>query len=168
MKLAEVLDILEVECLDTDLYCGQQADTARSRIFGGQVLAQALWAASESLPEGRLPHSLHAYFFRPGDPQRPIIFSVTRLRDGGSFSTRRVSAIQQQLLPYSDEDGGWWVRPRPYDMRYVGAPPRAALDRTEDVAYLSDLTLLSPPQGRHAAVSVPVIFTGRTGSSCAR
>lgn len=128
MELTDVLDILELEYLDTDLYRGHQADTARSRIFGGQVVAQALRAASESLPEGRLPHSLHAYFFRPGDPQRPIIFSVARLRDGGSFSTRRVSAIQHdQVIFEMLTSASVAMDGRPYQRPCPSVPPPAEL-----------------------------------------
>ena len=68
----------------------------RQRIFGGQVIGQALVAANRTV-EGRLAHSLHAYFLRAGDPAVPIIYEVDRIRDGGSFSTRRVVAIQPSL-----------------------------------------------------------------------
>ena len=96
-----LLNLLDIERLDADLFrgTGQGGETAR-RIFGGQVVAQALVAASHTVAEDRPCHSLHAYFMRPGDPNQPIIFEVDRARDGGSFTTRRVIAIQsgRQIL----------------------------------------------------------------------
>ena len=90
----ELLDILNLEALDLDLYRGQTPDDDRHRrIYGGQVVAQALAAAYRTI-EGRHCHSLHAYFIRPGDPKIPILFQVDRARDGGSFAVRRVVAIQ--------------------------------------------------------------------------
>ena len=77
-----------------DLYRGRQPDTAMQRVFGGQVAAQALRAACATVDEGRSVHSLHSYFLRSGDTAVPIIYDVERIRDGGSFSTRRVSARQ--------------------------------------------------------------------------
>ena len=161
-------------------------------------------------PGGRLPHSLHGYFIRPGHCRTPIDYEVSRLRDGGSLSVRRVSAVQDgeviceitcsfaepweavsprweappveapdelpdtaaRLESYADELEGWWVRERPFDMRPLDPPPRAALDELDDaeitdpvsrlwlradgpvpddpllhtclLAYASDMTLLEP------------------------
>ncbi|MBF9034451.1 acyl-CoA thioesterase II [Rhodobacterales bacterium HKCCE2091] len=96
-----LLSLLRLERLEEDLFRGPGSggETAR-RIFGGQVVAQALAAASMTVPEDRPCHSLHAYFMRPGDPSRPVIYEVDRARDGGSFTTRRVVAIQsgRQIL----------------------------------------------------------------------
>lgn len=91
--LAELLDLLELERIEHDLFLGRNERSAMPRVFGGQVLAQALRAASLTAPE-RPPHSLHAYFLRPGDSTRRILFEVERVRDGRSFATRRVRAIQ--------------------------------------------------------------------------
>ncbi len=91
--LAELLDLLELERIEADLFRGRNERSALPRVFGGQVLAQALRAAALTAPE-RPPHSLHAYFLRPGDASRPILFEVERVRDGRSFATRRVRAIQ--------------------------------------------------------------------------
>jgi acyl-CoA thioesterase-2 len=93
-SVPELLDLLELEQLEVDLYRGRQPDTAMQRVFGGQVAAQALRAACATVDEGRDVHSLHTYFLRPGDTGVPIIYDVERIRDGGSFSTRRVSARQ--------------------------------------------------------------------------
>lgn len=87
--------LLDVEELDTDLYRGARMPGGRGRIFGGQVIAQGLAAAERTVEDARSPHSLHAYFMRPGDEDFPIIFRVVRDRDGGSFSTRRVIAQQR-------------------------------------------------------------------------
>jgi acyl-CoA thioesterase-2 len=87
--------LLRVEELDTDLYRGLRNPGGRGRVFGGQVIAQALMSASSSVDPGRVAHSLHAYFMRPGDEALPIIYRVERDHDGGSFSTRRVIAMQK-------------------------------------------------------------------------
>jgi acyl-CoA thioesterase II len=92
--LADLVALLDVETLDTDLYRGARHPGGKGRVFGGQVIAQALMAASRSAPIERPPHSLHAYFMRPGDEAKPIIYRVERDFDGGTFSTRRVIAMQ--------------------------------------------------------------------------
>ncbi|MDZ4320933.1 MAG: acyl-CoA thioesterase II [Phenylobacterium sp.] len=89
----ELLEILNLEQIELDLYRGLTPARQGQRIYGGQVVAQALTAAYRTI-EGRLCHSMHAYFIRPGDPSIPILFQVDRARDGGSFSVRRVTAIQ--------------------------------------------------------------------------
>lgn len=92
--LDELLATLDLEEIDTDLYRGQNEPRREGRLFGGQVAAQSLVAAGRSV-EGRLAHSLHAYFLRPGDPSRPVLYTVDRIRDGRSFTTRRVVALQR-------------------------------------------------------------------------
>lgn len=87
--------LLTVEELDRDLFRGVRQPEGRGRVFGGQVIAQALMAAARSTEDARSAHSLHAYFMRPGDEQIPIIYRVNRDYDGGSFSTRRVVAFQK-------------------------------------------------------------------------
>jgi acyl-CoA thioesterase-2 len=89
-----LLQTLDLEVLDRDLFRGQTPKEPRTRVFGGQVAAQALVAACRTV-EGRRAHSLHGYFLRPGDPAIPIIYDVDRIRDGRSFTTRRVVAIQR-------------------------------------------------------------------------
>jgi acyl-CoA thioesterase-2 len=91
--LDEVLDLLDLEAIELNLFRGRSPDQDRQRVFGGQVLAQALTAAYRTVEE-RLAHSFHAYFLRPGDVKVPILYEVDRIRDGGSFTTRRVVAIQ--------------------------------------------------------------------------
>lgn len=94
-SISELVNVLELERLDEDLFRGSHASSSEmTRVFGGQVAAQALMAAYASIPVARRVHSLHAYFVLGGDPSIPIIYDVDRIRDGGSFSTRRVSARQ--------------------------------------------------------------------------
>ncbi|WP_280421031.1 acyl-CoA thioesterase, partial [Nocardia carnea] len=216
--LAEVLGLLTLTPKGTDCFVGGQPEISGARVFGGQLLAQAIRAASHTQPEERTPHSAHAYFLRPGKPSEPIHYTVTRLRDGGSFSARRVVAqqehgtllellvssttvpdesrfhpampdvpapdeltpVHEQLRSYAHELDGWWVRPRPFEVRYIGPPPRAALDddaldpadpvnrvwvrpngRVPDdpvlrrclLAYTSDMTLLDPLMRRNRRTS---------------
>jgi acyl-CoA thioesterase-2 len=92
--LDRLLDLLDLERIELDIFRGRSPDDRRQRVFGGQVAGQALVAAGRTVPSDRPVHSLHAYFIRPGDPAVPIIYIVDRVRDGRSFTTRRVSAIQ--------------------------------------------------------------------------
>ena len=91
----ELLNLLKLEPLEENLFRGESASVGSKRVFGGQVLAQALYAALKTVPSDRFVHSLHAYFILPGDVEQPIVFEVDRIRDGGSFTTRRVKAIQK-------------------------------------------------------------------------
>ena len=92
---AGLVHLLDVEEIDVDLYRGRRNPGGRGRVFGGQVIAQALTAAVASVDTDRQIHSLHAYFMRPGDEDFPIIYRVERDYDGGSFSNRRVIAMQR-------------------------------------------------------------------------
>ena len=92
--LEQLLDLLDLEPLEHNIYRGRNLDIGSGRVFGGQVLAQALVAARRTVEEERTAHSLHGYFILPGDMGAPIVYFVDRLRDGKSFSTRRVTAIQ--------------------------------------------------------------------------
>ena len=92
--VAELLRLLELERLEVNLFRGQSRSVGSTRVFGGQVLAQSLAAAMQTVPEDRHVHSLHGYFVLPGDLAIPILFEVDRIRDGGSFTTRAVRAIQ--------------------------------------------------------------------------
>ena len=92
--LDELLALLELEALEVNLFRGLSPHEDRQRVFGGQVAAQALVAAGRTVGEDRPVHALHAYFLRPGDPNIPIVYDVDRIRDGKSFTTRRVVAIQ--------------------------------------------------------------------------
>jgi acyl-CoA thioesterase II len=92
--LDELVKLLALEKIEENLFRGQSQDLGWGNVFGGQVLGQALSAAVQTVPADRLPHSLHAYFVRPGDVKKPIVYQVGRVRDGGSFNTRRVEAVQ--------------------------------------------------------------------------
>lgn len=136
----ELLTLLDIEQLEVDLFRGTGAGGETStRIFGGHVIAQALAAAYRTVPD-RLCHSLHAYFIRPGDPKIPVIYQVDRARDGGSFTTRRVVAIQhgKQILNMSAsfhvEEDGWSYQ---HTMPEV-AGPDGLMNRAEQREALKD------------------------------
>jgi acyl-CoA thioesterase II len=92
--LRSLLDLLDLERIEQDIFRGRSRSAVVPRVFGGQVAAQALVAAGRTVPEDRHAHSLHAYFLRLGDPGAPIVYNVDRIRDGRSFTTRRVVAVQ--------------------------------------------------------------------------
>jgi acyl-CoA thioesterase-2 len=93
--LNDLIQLLGLEALEENLFRGQSQDLGLPQLFGGQALGQAAAAATRTVPEDRFLHSLHGYFLRPGDAQLPVVYSVDRVRDGGSFTTRRVTAIQK-------------------------------------------------------------------------
>lgn len=99
-RARQLLDILTLEPIEQNLYRGRNENRGPFRLFGGQVLAQALRAACHTVEE-RQPHSLRAYFMRAGDASRPVLYEVERIRDGSSFTTRRVVAIQQGQAIFS-------------------------------------------------------------------
>jgi acyl-CoA thioesterase-2 len=92
--LSDLLDLLDLEQIEENIFRGQSRSAVVPRVFGGQVAAQALVAAGRTVPADRHAHSLHAYFLRPGDPGAPIVYTVERIRDGRSFTTRRAIAVQ--------------------------------------------------------------------------
>lgn len=92
--LTELVELLALERIEENLFRGQSQDLGWGQVFGGQVLGQALSAAAQTVPADRPVHSLQAYFLLAGDAHRPIVYSVDRIRDGSSFSTRRVVAVQ--------------------------------------------------------------------------
>src|SRR5688572_1582960 len=91
--LQDLLGLLDLEPLEVNMFRGQSRDLGGKSVYGGQVIGQALVAAARTV-EGAAPHSLHAYFLRPGDMAHPIVYEVDRVRDGRSFIARRVQAIQ--------------------------------------------------------------------------
>ena len=111
--VSELVDLLDLERLEDNLFRGQSRDIGTQFVFGGQVLGQALSAAQQTVDASRTAHSLHAYFLRAGDIDAPIVYSVERTRDGGTFSSRRVVAIQhgQPILngsiSFQIEEGGF-------------------------------------------------------------
>ncbi|WP_128290484.1 acyl-CoA thioesterase II [Afifella aestuarii] len=115
-----LLDILDLETLEHNLFRGRSPQSGWQRVFGGQVIGQALVAATRTAPLDRHAHSLHGYFLRPGDPTVPIIYEVDRIRDGSSFLTRNVIAVQHgeaiftMSASFQKEEGGFeHQRPMP-------------------------------------------------------
>jgi acyl-CoA thioesterase II len=164
-SLADVIATLQVEQTGDDHFVATQLDNQNHHIVGGHIAGQALMAASRTTP-GRTPHSVHVYYLRAGDASRPVDLEVERSRDGGTLSTRHVTArqdgevllealasfskpvddgehqesrpdvpepeslllVQEQLARYADELSGFWVRPQPFELRYVDLPPRLAIE----------------------------------------
>ena len=119
----ELLGILDLEKLEHNLYRGRSPSLDWQRVFGGQTIAQALVAAQRTVEPERHVHSLHGYFMRPGDTKVPIVYEVDRIRDGSSFTTRRVVAVQHGEAIFSleasfqrDEDGLDHQVPMPLDV----------------------------------------------------
>jgi acyl-CoA thioesterase-2 len=139
-RLADLQQQFDLERLEVNLFRGQSRDTGSPQVFGGQVLGQALKAAHATI-EGRVVHSLHAYFLRRGDFTKPIVYSVDRSRDGGSFSARRVIAIQdgEQIFICSasfqtPEEGLEYQAsapkvPPPEELPPLAKPPQAEIDK---------------------------------------
>ena len=134
-----LLENIALEPLETNLFRGFTPNgEGRQRIYGGQVIAQSLLAAYETV-EDRLCHSLHCYFIRPGDPSIPIIFEVDRSRDGGSFTTRRVIAVQRGRQIFNlaasfqaPEEGLEHQSPMPQTPGWTGVPSDAELHKDDD------------------------------------
>jgi len=167
-KLADIVATLDVERTGEHDFVATQLDNPHHHIVGGHIAGQALMAAGRTAAD-RVPHSVHVYYLRAGDARRPVDLHVEVARDGGTLSTRQVTARQdgqillealssfsgpveapdyqqpipevpepeslpssQQLLAdYTDELGGYWVQPHPFDLRYVDPPPRLALEDPE-------------------------------------
>lgn len=167
-SLTEIIATLDVERREDHLFLATQLDNPAHHIVGGHIAGQALMAASRTAP-GRVPHSLHVYYVRAGDARHPVELRVDPARDGGTLSTRQVTAtqdghillealvslsepvnsldyqmpmpavsdpdrlapVQERLSSYADEFSGHWVRPQPFELRYVDAPPRLALELPE-------------------------------------
>ena len=167
-SLSEVVTSLHVEEVDDRHFVAAQLDNSLHHIVGGHIAGQALMAASRTAPD-RTPHSAHVYYLRAGDARLPVDFHVEHARDGGTLSTRKVTArqrgevllealvsfskpiddvghqvampdvadpesllpVQEQLHAYAEEYGGHWVRPQPFDLRYVDLPPRLAMEQDD-------------------------------------
>jgi acyl-CoA thioesterase II len=137
----ELLSLLRLERLEDNFFRGESRDIGTRYVFGGQVLGQALSAAQQTVEGDRAAHSLHAYFLRAGDIEQPILYQVERTRDGGSFSVRRVTAIQHGQIIFNfsasfqaAEDGvehqlPMPVVPKPDDIEPVAPMPPEELAR---------------------------------------
>jgi acyl-CoA thioesterase-2 len=158
--------LLDLEQIEQDIFRGLSTRTRWQRVFGGQVAGQALVAAGRTVPDDRHVHSLHSYFVRPGDPSTPIVYEVDRVRDGRSFSTRRVIAVQngeaifslsasfQLLQDGIDHQSPMPDAPDPDQLapltnRYGDSPEAAAfykaMPKPIDLRYVDD-----PPWQQHA------------------
>jgi len=132
--LRDILDLLDVERIEENLYRGRNAAESE-HVFGGQVLAQAIAAAYRTIEEPRQLHSIHAYFLRPGDWNAPILYEVDRIRDGRSFTTRRIAAIQHGRAIFSMSSS--WQRHEPGLEHSVSMPdvPTPESLRSDKEAY---------------------------------
>jgi len=147
--VADLIRLLDLEKVEENIFRGQNPADGAFRVFGGQVLAQALVAAARTAPPGRACHSLHAYFLRAGDPAIPILYEVDRSRDGGSFSVRRVVAIQHgaQIFilaaSFQKEETGF-----EHQAAMPDVPPPEALEAPKDDPLLAALWRARPFQFR--------------------
>src|ERR1700744_306718 len=151
--LDRLLDLLDLEQIEVNIFRGRSPEERVQRVFGGQVAGQAVVAAGRTVPSDRPVHSLHAYFIRPGDPAVPIVYLVDRGRDGRSFTTRRVSAAPhgETIFPLSAsfphaEPGPEHADPMP------DVPPPEAVERNSD--RLARLLGQVPPQVRESPVDL--------------
>src|SRR5712691_7937682 len=143
--LDRLLELLDLEQIEVNIFRGRSPDERRQRVFGGQVAGQALVAAGRTVPADRPVHSLHAYFIRPGDPAVPIVYTVDRVRDGRSFTTRRVTAIQHGKVIFTLSAS--FHRPEPgleHADPMPDVPPPEMVERTSD--RLARLLGEVPPQ----------------------
>ena len=140
-----LVDILDLERIEVDIFRGRSPEEGPQRVFGGQVAGQALVAAGRTVPGERSVHSLHAYFIRPGDPEVPIVYTVDRTRDGRSFSTRRVTAIQHGRAIFTlsasfhrPESGLEHQVPMPEAPDPEGLPERSTRLRPVEIRYAGE------------------------------
>jgi acyl-CoA thioesterase-2 len=146
--LDRLVELLDLEQIEVNIFRGRSPSDRRQRVFGGQVAGQALVAAGRTVPAGRPVHSLHAYFIRPGDPAVPLVYIVDRVRDGRSFTTRRVSVIQHGETIFTlsasfhhDEPGLEHAAPMP------AVPPADSIARPDHEFFTGnpiDLRFLGP------------------------
>jgi acyl-CoA thioesterase-2 len=143
--LNNLLTLLNLEKIEEGLFRGQSEDLGLRQVFGGQVVGQALYAAKETVPAERLVHSFHSYFLRPGDSQKPIVYDVEVLRDGNSFSARRVAAIQNgKPIFYMTAS---FQAPEPgYEHQKTMPPAPAPDDLRSETDIARALSHLLPPQ----------------------
>ena len=151
--LDRLIDLLDLEQIEVNIFRGRSPEERVQRVFGGQVAGQALVAAGRTVPPDRPVHSLQAYFIRPGDPAVPIVYLVDRVRDGRSFTTRRVSAVQHGETIFTlsasfhhPEPGPEHADPMP------DVPPPEAVERNSD--RLARLLGQVPPQVRESPIDL--------------
>ena len=176
--LDDLVTLLALEPIEVNIFRGRSPDENRQRVFGGQVAGQALVAAARTVDDpSRLVHSLHAYFLLPGDPTVPILYEVDRLRDGRSFSTRRVVAIQHGRAIFNLQASFHGPEPGPdHQMRDAArtcrTPTRCPTGTTRMAPYkdqLGELVRPGPPDRRALRRRRPVEPQGHavaTASGC--
>lgn len=165
--LDQLVTLLDLEAIEVDIFRGRSPKVALQRVFGGQVAGQALVAAGRTVPAERHVHSLHAYFLRPGDPAVPIVYEVDRIRDGRSFTSRRVVAIQHGKPIFSlsasfhrpeqgvDHESPMPDVPEPEGLPTLAERYRPYLDRMGALARLPrpiDLRYVDPPPWEQSPV----------------
>lgn len=170
--LDRLVSLLDLERIEDDIYRGMSPAESSTRVFGGQVAGQALVAAGRTVPDDRHVHSLHAYFIRAGDPRVPIVYTVDRVRDGRSFATRRVTAVQHGKAIFTlsasfqlAQEGLTHATPMPavpgpeelapFGERVAGYADRigpfASAPRPIDVRYVNDPPWVARESGERAA-----------------
>ena len=130
-QLSELIDILDLEQIEENLFRATHPEARKHRLYGGQIMAQALMASAQTVDSGRLVHSLHGYFLRPGDPKVPAVIKVERLRDGRSFSSRRALVVQRGEAIFSMDSS--------FQVPEVGREHQADLNRPD---------LVPPPEDK--------------------
>jgi acyl-CoA thioesterase-2 len=154
--LDELVQQLALERIEENLFRGQSQDLGWGTVFGGQVLGQALSAAGQTVEVGRVPHSLHAYFLRPGDVNKPIVYEVDRIRDGGSFTTRRVVAVQSGRAIFNMAASFQKVEPGfEHQLPMPSAPDPGGVP-TEQEGWLARSAELSPSLRVQAVAESPI------------
>jgi acyl-CoA thioesterase II len=154
-----LVQLLDLEQIEANIFRGRSPSDWRQRVFGGQVAGQALVAAGRTVPGDRPVHSLHAYFIRPGDPAVPLVYTVDRVRDGRSFTTRRVSAIQHGKTIFTLSAS--FHRPEPgfeHDAAMPDVPPPESIPPLDHELLANspmDLRFVSPPGQGASASAVP-------------
>ena len=116
-KLSELIRLLDIEKVEENLFIANHPEGRTGRLYGGQIMAQALMGAIRTVPDDRYVHSIHGYFLRPGNPKTPAIVRVERLRDGGSFSTRRV-IVQQEGRPIFTLDASFQIEEESFNHQF--------------------------------------------------
>jgi acyl-CoA thioesterase-2 len=151
--LDRLIDLLDLEQIEVNIFRGRSPEERVQRVFGGQVAGQALVAAGRTAPADRPVHSLHAYFIRPGDPAVPIVYLVDRVRDGRSFTTRRVSAVQHGETIFTLSASFHHPEPGPeHSDPMPDVPPPEAVERNSD--RLARLLGHVPPQFHESPVDL--------------
>ena len=168
--LDSLVELFDLERIELDIFRGRSPSDWRQRVFGGQVAGQALVAAGRTVPPDRPVHSLHAYFIRPGDPAAPIVYTVDRVRDGRSFTTRRVAAIQHGKTIFTlsasfhrEEAGGL-----EHAAGMPEVPPPGSIAQPDLESFPIDLRVVTPrtqqaDSGRAAAIKHSLVWLRADG-----